>query len=278
MRKLVSAWGVAGVACCGLACLPHAGTEPDNSTARPSTGSTGIGRPVSFGIALTQGARELLRAEATIDPNDPLGGKSPRYYKIVDDYGYFDGASNASVYLTVSLSGSDMEMANIQIAVRSAKSSDVRKKANNPLFMLSRTESVSFRIEALRFERDGAPRSVSVFHYPYGAGAAGASMLYYGEWDSGYYRLPGAVLFDLGAGNKTLQVPQSVFMDNDAAYWFEEDSGVAPSVEWARMTSPSPTPDGEFPALRTNGTETTRQGDVFELSVCAVVWFVGEGD
>ena len=270
---------------CGLACQldPDAnGTDP-NATAGPGGGGDPnaagpdeavLGRPVSFDITLRQGTRTLFQRTANISPSDPLDGSDASYYTLVPEYHYYDGWSNASVYLDVVLARPDdpSRPSSISLFLRAGMQSDVRKKSNNPLLVLSTTDKVSVDVSALRFEHNGHPRYVSVFLYPFGSTAAGALMLYYAEHDSAYYRLPGAIVFDLGPGRKTLQVPHSVFVDRDADYHFEDDAGWAPSVTWADMTSPPVDSSGRFWVMRTDGSWGLEDGEVFELGISAVVW------
>jgi hypothetical protein len=281
---------VAGVAMClwcAGCCFPPAGGTDPNSIGKPNPNQPSdsntpnasdppfVGRPASFDLELQQGTRTLFTAHVVADANDPAAADDESYYyRLVDSYAYLPGPTNASVYLHVSIASPNEVLSNFAFSIRTAKQTDFRKMANNPLFILSPADTVTLVARNLRFEYNGHPRNVSVFHYPYGELAAGASMLYYGEYTSAYYALPGAIPFDLGPGNKTLQVPQSVFMDHDPNYWFEEGSGVSPSVTWKDMASPSPDAANCYPAMTTDGASTCESGDVFELSVCAVVWLV----
>jgi hypothetical protein len=236
-----------------------------------------LGRPVSLDVSLEQGPRTLFTTHINANPCDPMDGAEPYYNRIVEEYVYYPGCSNASIYLVIVVSDPNAEYSNFQFYFRAAKRSDFRKKANNPLFCLDAEDRISLRVERIRFENNGHPRRVSVFHYPYGELAAAVYMLHYGEYDSSYYALPFSQVFDAGPGNTTLQVPMSAFMDHDPNYWFQEDSGDTPSVVWANMSSPAPDPNGDFPAMRIDGTPVARNGEVFEMCVGAVGWLMEPG-
>ncbi len=233
-----------------------------------------VGRPVSFRVTMQQGARVLFDAPVQISESDPLSFDqvNPVYYAIVPEYEYLPGRSNTSVYLSVQFPSPNEDLSNLYLSLRTGKQSDHRKKGNNPLVILNTTDRISITISEMVFRHNTHLTKVSVFGYPYGGRAAALRMMHYGEFDSSYYRLPGAILFEVSPTNKTLQVPEALFADRDEEYWLEEGSGDTPGISWQNIPSPPWDPRGGFPAMLVNGTDVLRDGEVCEIGVSAVVW------
>ncbi len=253
--------------------------DPNEYESQPSLEGRPV-RPDSFTISLLQGARTLFRSDVKIDPKDPLvyGGdpSDPNvwYYKIVSSYVYEPSVKSSGTSVIMHLGMSPpTPFGNLQISIRATLGDDREKRGTQCLFKLNSTEPMTLKIERFRFVdmNNGRSQYVTVFTYPSFAEqrASGASMLYYDKDGSAYISLPGAVRVE---GTNTLQVPQNMFSEEDGTYDFKSDTGSSPCVEWAYMTSPPLTTNGECWAMDTSsGRMVVRPGDVFELGVCAVV-------
>lgn len=234
-----------------------------------------VGRLVACSMTLVQGSTVLFDANVTITYGDASNESHSSVNVIVPEYSYplYDGLSNASVYLDVLMSEPGQQgQRNLHLWIWSAKRVDPIKRARHPLLKLSASEKVALHVTNMLFEQPGEPRPVAVYHYPYGDEASALYMLYYGEFDSAYYALPGARRVRIAPGLLTLQVPQSLFLDADSDnYWFEEGAGMTPSVRWDNIPSPTPDTDGLFPVLRTDGSAGSEDGEVFQMALSAVV-------